>query len=301
MPLDRSLGRNVHFYDAMTPQVPLGGMIQNGSVTENNFLDMLGILLISQAPLRVQERTSGHVVTTNNNPLQPGEYDIYSNSHIEVSNEPWVHRLISHSVSGREDSFRHGIRARDGRCVMSGVVNIRAQYDIWSGFEATHIFPLEKESLWNQYNYGRWIRDVTPGVAKINSRQNGFLLRGDIHTDFDNYLVSVNPDVSALEVSSLFTLTGPKDNYKIVVFGLDVLNIDGRTLDPICHHPTNPHRVSDQLLGWHFRQSVLANMKAAGEPIFEHDFPPGTDIMGEICEGPYAQERLEMEFASRLR
>jgi hypothetical protein len=74
MPIDRFLGRNVQFYDATSPEVPLGGIIQNGSITENNFLDMLGILLISQTPLRVQERTSGHVVTTTDNPLKPGDY-----------------------------------------------------------------------------------------------------------------------------------------------------------------------------------------------------------------------------------
>ena len=76
--------------------------------------------------------------------------------------------------------------------------------------------------------------------------------------------------------------------------------VDGRTLDPVCRDPANPHRVSDQLLRWHFRQSVLASTRGAGEPIFEHDFT-GEDMMTEIREGPYAQERLEMEFASRLR
>ena len=59
MPIDRSLGRNVHFYDATSPEVVLGGMIQNGSVTEANFLDMLGILLIPDSLIRVQERGSG--------------------------------------------------------------------------------------------------------------------------------------------------------------------------------------------------------------------------------------------------
>lgn len=42
-------------------------------------------------------------------------------------------------------------------------------------------------------------------------------------------------------------------------------------------------------------------MRGAGEPIFEHDFPPGTDIMGEMREGPYVQERFELELAARLR
>lgn len=80
---------------------------------------------------------------------------ILKTGRIKLSDEPWVHRLITHSVSGREDAFRNGIRSRDGRCVMSGVVNIRAPFDIWSGFEAAHIFPLESESWWNENNYGK--------------------------------------------------------------------------------------------------------------------------------------------------
>jgi len=42
-------------------------------------------------------------------------------------------------------------------------------------------------------------------------------------------------------------------------------------------------------------------MRGAGEPIFEHDFPPGTDMMGEIRQGPYAKERFEIELGARLR
>ena len=65
-----------------------------------------------------------------------------------VSDEPWVQRLPSHkNVSGREDVFRNGIRARDGKCVISGMVNKSAYRDSWAGFDAAHIFPLEKESL----------------------------------------------------------------------------------------------------------------------------------------------------------
>jgi hypothetical protein len=41
-------------------------------------------------------------------------------------------------------------------------------------------------------------------------------------------------------------------------------------------------------------------MKGAGEPIFENDFPPGSNIMGEIQEGPKAAERMEFELFSRF-
>jgi len=127
--------------------------------------------------------------------------------------------------------------------------------------------------------------DHTLGTAKMDSCQNGFLLSSGVHQGFEQYLISVNPD----------------DNYKIVVFDIDIFGLDGRTLDPVCRNPDDPHCVSDELLRWHFRQSILANARGAGEPIFEHDFPPGHDMVGEILAGPSGQERFELEIASRLR
>jgi hypothetical protein len=41
-------------------------------------------------------------------------------------------------------------------------------------------------------------------------------------------------------------------------------------------------------------------MRGAGEPVFEHDFPPGSDMMGSIREGPKAAERMEFELFGRL-
>lgn len=59
-------------------------------------------------------------------------------------------------------------------------------------------------------------------------------------------------------------------------------------------------RPASELLRWHFRQAVLTNMRGTGEPIFEHDFPPGSDIMGDIRDGPKAAERMESELFGRL-
>ena len=59
-------------------------------------------------------------------------------------------------------------------------------------------------------------------------------------------------------------------------------------------------RPPDGLLRWHFRQAVLTNMRGAGEPVFEHDFPPGSDMMGHILRGPMAAERMEFELFGRL-
>jgi hypothetical protein len=89
-----------------------------------------------------------------------------------------------------------------------------------------------------------------------------------------------------------------QDNYKVVFFVEDVTNIAGRHLDQ--RFLNDPDRPVIQLLHWHFRQAVLANMRGAGEPVFEHDFPPGSDMVGEILDGPMAAKRMEFELFARL-
>ncbi|KAI2791192.1 hypothetical protein POX_c04048 [Penicillium oxalicum] len=293
-------GRNVHFFDGSTGDM-LGGLFQNGSVTQANFIDMLNIVLvivprplveprppIVPCPLTVKAR-SGQTISRTSQPLTPGDYDIYASDgdSIELSNEPFVRRLPSYSVSGREADFKRGVRARDGKCVFTGIVNRRAHLNKWAGWEAAHIFPLEKEGFWVENNFGRWITNADSGnhSAPIHSIQNGFLLQSHLYQLFDDYSISVNPD----------------EDYKITSFIPDDVGVDGKTLDPVCRNPADPNRVSDHLLRWHFRQSVLGNMRGAGEPSFEHDFPPRSDMLKEILEGPFPAERFEMELSSRLR
>ncbi|KAF8458247.1 hypothetical protein BDZ91DRAFT_777598 [Kalaharituber pfeilii] len=181
---------------------------------------MLRILLVTENPIRIQERTSGHVVLRINNKRQPRAYDVYCESSIHITDEPWY--LL------REDAFCQNVRARDGKCVIS----------------RTSLCG----SWWDGHNYGAGL------TTSLVASRNGFLLH------------------------SLFTLTRNKDNYKITVFTIDNHDIDGRTLDFVCRDPP----------------ALPANMNAAGEPIFERDFPPGMDVMREVREGPYGKERLEI-------
>ena len=76
------------------------------------------------------------------------------------------------------------------------------------------------------------------------------------------------------------------------------MGIAGKHLDE--DFLNDERRAVDQLLRWHFRQAVLANMRGTGEPVFECDFPPGSDMMGEIMSGPIAAERMEFELFSRM-
>ncbi|RPB27605.1 hypothetical protein L211DRAFT_834466 [Terfezia boudieri ATCC MYA-4762] len=81
----------------------------------------------------------------------------------------------------------------------------------------------------------------TNGVLKINSSQNGMLHLSDIHHMFDQYTILANAD----------------DSYKVVDFDEDYLRLDGRVLDPVCRDPHNVHRVSDELLRWHYSKMYI--------------------------------------------
>src|SRR4051794_28397010 len=70
----RSHFRNVRFFDEANPDVVLGGLIQNGSLTEKNFLVMLDIVLVTTAPIRVSAKDSGRVVSMVDTRLDAGDY-----------------------------------------------------------------------------------------------------------------------------------------------------------------------------------------------------------------------------------
>ncbi|EGC48544.1 conserved hypothetical protein [Histoplasma capsulatum var. duboisii H88] len=284
---DRSAYRNV-FLHLVSTGATFGGLYQAGSITEEIFLWMLqNVLLVAEQPLTVTHRASGRVVAHTTHVLEPGDYDVSSAGPIRVTDEVSSLRVPSYSISGRENHFRDGVRARDGKCVITGVVNQFAPFGRWNAFKAAHVFPLQHESIWIDQGYSRWVTNMANEVevSQINSIQNGLLLKSDVHDLFDSYMLSINPD----------------DGYKIISFGPDILEVDGRILDPICRNPNDSNRVSDEILRWHFRQAVLANMKGAGDPVFESDFSPGTDMIADICKGPANKQRFEMEMALRLQ
>ena len=75
--------------------------------------------------------------------------------------------------------------------------------------------------------------------------------------------------------------------------GLAGTSLDRELLD-------DDRRPLDAFLRWHFEQGVLCNVRGAGEPVLEFDFPPGSNMMGEILNAPKAAERMEFELFTRL-
>jgi hypothetical protein len=285
MPLNRLAWRNVYIYSSDDRDTALGGLWASNGITGANLYSMVEIICIFDDNFHLQD-DGEQLVEKGEQPLRPGNYYIFTNGSITVTNEVPLVRTISLQSGTRVASFCRAVRGRDRRCVITGRPAVIDGVGFWTVFEVAHLFPLAHEGYWNDNNYGRWI-DVPPvseSYGTINSVQNGILLERGIHALFDSYELSINPD----------------DHYKIVCFTplASSYGIAGRQFD----QPSldNPLRPVDQLLRWHFRQAVLVNMKGVGEPCFETDFPPGSDMMGEIISGPKAGERMEFELFGRF-
>ncbi|KAI9834176.1 MAG: hypothetical protein M1826_005287 [Phylliscum demangeonii] len=187
------------------------------------------------------------------------------------------------------------VRARDRGCVASGWAVYTEECagpdleDDFVGFQAAHVYPRAYEQLFEQDSLSGCLEDeefpLDPSTAAIDSVRNGLLLVAHHHIRFDTYKWSVNVD----------------DGYKIICFTPDVTSIDGNILALSCRDRTDPRSVPDQLFRWHFRQAVLANITGAGEPTWDFDNPPGSDVMACIRNGPEPEKRMEMELVTRLR
>lgn len=93
--------------------------------------------------------------------------------------------------------------------MLSGARNLEAElYDSgpeedpdseFAGFDAAHIFPVANEDEWVNEGYERFMRDGAKledvSLTKINSSQNGLLMRSDIHALWVAWGVGINADV----------------------------------------------------------------------------------------------------------
>ncbi|KAK9365214.1 hypothetical protein V1509DRAFT_414183 [Lipomyces kononenkoae] len=284
----RALGRDVHIYRCSDHEHAIGGLKSNSSITIKSFLFMLDILLSPSDAYNVSLRNTDIVLHPSDQPLQAGDYDvnpISPSGRILVTEEQCILRVYSRTSTQTLAQFRNEVRARDGKCVITGVVNEEAEWDLWTGFQAAHVFPISHGILFRQSGLYECITNrAGEEDSGINSCQNGLLMQPTIHQLFDHFDISINAD----------------DNYRIVCFRRDFFGVGGRILDPACRNPNDERHVRDELLRWHFRQAVLANMRGAGEPYFEMDFPPGTDMVAEIRSGPEPGTRMETELFLRL-
>ena len=200
MSKDRSPGRNVHIYSANDTSTVIGGLIVTDGMTNSNFYSMVEITYILDNDYTLSSE-SGATVQRDDNPLQPGKYFITTAFSLMTNNEPCLLPTGKVLLGISTTAFRDAVRKRDGGCVITGQRAGAGAQGFWSGYSATHIFPLEHAKHWVDPGYDR---SATTARRSVYSVQNGLLLRLDMRQLFERYLVSINPDVSTQVCSSEF-------------------------------------------------------------------------------------------------
>ncbi|KAG0638144.1 hypothetical protein HOY80DRAFT_1137745 [Tuber brumale] len=280
-PTDRSAWRDTYIYASGSRDTILGGLWASEGITNAN-LNSCRRFSVSSPIRSIYMRTANSWLGGMGNSFNQAITLLSLICYRCLS----LTRSTSLPSGTRVESFRDAVLQRDQRYVVTGMHAVLAHVGRWRGFEAAHIFPWHTRE-WSDCNYSRLIT-IPPtnneSHGSTDSVQNGILLMSNMQQFFDSYDLAINPD----------------DNYKIVCFTPDLTHyhVAGRHLDQ--SFIDNPLRPVDAFLRWHFRRTVLANMKGAGEPSFETDFPAGLDMMGEIQRGPKSAERMEFELCSHF-
>lgn len=282
---DGTSGRNIWIEFSSALGKIQGGLSAPNNLTEKQFINIINIVFKTSGGLRVSRSGSTGTISLTDETLQHGRYILSPKvlgDEILISDEVFYPRIPSPANTKNETKFHAQVRLRDRRCVISGDECLEAEYDCWIGFQAAHIVPVTLANIFAEERFTDLINHNNP--PSVDSPQNGILLRADIQQLWDNYSLSVNPD----------------DGYKVYSFRPSSWKFHNRDLHPACRQTNNPQGVIPALLRWHFEQAVLCNMRGNGEPSFEFDFPPGTDMMGEILNAPQAAQRMEAELFTRL-
>ncbi|EPE04271.1 hypothetical protein F503_01275 [Ophiostoma piceae UAMH 11346] len=278
--------RDVFFADARDPGTDVGGLISTPTITNAVFHTIVAIAIGRDGATFYIQTENGETLARNAHIIRPGRYLVQSDEPVAATSRPFFTRALSSSAATRLDSFRQEVRMRDQGCVITKMPSIYGpRDDNWIPFQAAHVLPIAYANEWRSQGFARLITIPPPPPHHndtINSVQNGFLMRSDIHQLFDSYHFSILPSAGHTFVF-----------FKPDFYGLGGTGLERRLLD-------DPRRPPDELLEWHFEQAVLYNVRGGGEPSQEFDFPPGSDMVGEILAGPKAIERMEFELFTRL-
>ncbi|KZF19791.1 hypothetical protein L228DRAFT_241540 [Xylona heveae TC161] len=290
--MSRSLHRDVFLADGRKPDVVLGGLESNQTISRGLFLHIIAILLAPDTPAyEIMHRESGLVLQQDDSAkLEPGWYDVMlinSDKPIELTTDEWRLRGYSPSSSSVLGTFKDEALQRDDRCVImqpSAPGRSSRTDPGWDGSHAVHVFPVAHVREFISSGLSACITNKSSeSDSGINSIQNGLFLSPTCHFLFDAYHISIHPR-----------------EHRVVCFSYDFHDVGGKVISKTCWDPNSEDSVRPELFDWHFRQAVLANMKGAGAPIFENDFPEGSDMVAKIREGPMPENRMEVELAMRL-
>ncbi|KAL1900959.1 hypothetical protein Sste5346_002020 [Sporothrix stenoceras] len=252
----------------------IGGLRVVSGLTNHDLFEMVSIILrcIPLEDLTIHKRDQYHIdnIDNNNNKdLEAGDYYVTTRNNrgrvsaiqvfdrLPVGNAAYHHVERPYIARQQKETIVH-VRKRDRGCVLTKTPNCGASVGDWTGFEVAHIFPLYHELV----DPDRITRDLPDFMSRssltghvAHSPQNAILMRSDVHRHFSQYQVAINMDSPG----------GPK----IVAFTQATAWMSGTRINSAwLAYPDRPPNCFWQ---WHYKESVLANVRWVGAPVYTEE------------------------------
>ena len=196
----RELGRNVYIYSDKDLSTILGGLVATPGITNSNLYSMIEIILKLTKEYTLNNE-AGMAIPRDDQSLKPGKYIIVTAGLLTLSDQLWLPRMSQVTTRAQDIAFVNAVRGRDRGCIITGQPAWHAEFGLWYGFKAVHLFPPEFQENWNDYNLVELIGNPED---TINSAHNGILLESQMADLFEGYVISINPDVSITSTSFKF-------------------------------------------------------------------------------------------------
>ena len=138
----RELGRNVYIYSDKDLSTILGGLVATPGITNSNLYSMIEIILKLTKEYTLNNE-AGMAIPRDDQSLKPGKYIIVTAGLLTLSDQLWLPRMSQVTTRAQDIAFVNAVRGRDRGCIITGQPAWHAEFGLWYGLKAVHLFPLE--------------------------------------------------------------------------------------------------------------------------------------------------------------
>ncbi|PLB42619.1 uncharacterized protein BDW47DRAFT_121722 [Aspergillus candidus] len=219
-----------------------GGLYASDHLTNAELSKMIRIVFRAEGAFSIHSESTDIELP---NDQQPAQQDIYvltplrAGASVHTTGQLILDRKLDSRPSNQD--FIQRVKDRDhGHCTILGMLQPN-QRGKWPTTKMAYIFPSGQGDVFSLLPF------PTPPEG-VHCAQNIITLEEPVYDAWEARQIAVDPD----------------NEYRIISFHPTTTRCHGFALHPVCRDPGNPWRVDDDLLRWHFHQTVIYNLRGDG-------------------------------------
>lgn len=256
-----------------------GGFYASPNLTNAELSKMIRIVFHAEGAFSIKLEPTDIELPNDQQPAQHGIYvltPLRDGARVHATGQLILDRKMD-SRHGNRDLI-HRVKNRDhGHCAITGMLKPN-QEGKWPTTKMAYIFPSGQGDVFSLLPF------PTPPEG-VHCAQNIITLEEHIYHAWETGLIAVDPD----------------NGYRIISFDPSTQHCHGLDLHPVCRDPDDPWRVNDDLLRWHYHQTVVSNMRDDSRDYLRHPQPSDITALNplllpygrrvdQVCGPPSSQQ-----------